>query len=1404
MKSPVQFHVITAVVAAFVLLAFLSCGHKGNRSDTNVGAPLAAPGQGRASTAPTIPLADVLKQIDAYPTPQGVNSETWTMLVTELKKQLVARSVDGKTLSVAVTGTENKVSDWKATYNASANTETYEWTQQLQGDYNGDGMVGITDLIPVAQLYGDTTNDKKVSSSARSWTTGELLGSRDDELGWLRWDYDAWDKIADGNGDKEVGIGDLQPIAQHYGEALSGYDVYFNGTKQYASGQSGSAPSILMPATLGTNISVTNPDLPRIYSITFGGTSGMMAMKRPSTTLPANGLVPISDSGAMCSSETWVNLLIDVTAVVAAGTRQVTYTPTVTPPGTYTYSWDFGDGSAVSTQQNPDHTFAQDGDYYVSVAVTGADAQAVKELPKLTLAVSAPWGPTSLGGTVSPTPPYDVTLTWNASTIPGVTYNIYYAATADSAFPARYNPAAPISSPTATITDADVPGAAQMFYRVTAVQTLPAGKLESDYSNEWHNVQGTDTIPPVWVGVPGILSAVPGDGTVTLTWGTAVDAQSPPVHYAVYWIADTGLTPAEFFNQATKISDAASPYVLGTHGGETLVNGTTYRFGVRASDSAAIPNEDGNLVTLKATPSKLANSPWPKFHHDQFNTGRSPYVGAQTNALKWWFGQGNSVGGPAIAADGTIYIGGFSNNLYALNPTDGSVKWASAMGGWVFGSPAIGADGTIYVGCWDNKVYALNPADGSVKWTHTTGGIVQGSPAIGADGTIYVSSNDWNVNALNPADGSVKWTCATGGELACCPAIGADGTIYVGTDGKTVHAINPSDGSIKWTRTTSDMVWSSAAVGIDGTVYAGSEDGNIYALNPTDGSIKWTHAIDTAGAKLDSSPAIGTDGTVYVGGTKVYALNPGDGNPKWTYTTGVGTGGEVTSSPAIGGDGTVYIGSLNGKFYALNAADGSVKWAFGTSGPVISSPAIAPDGTVYVGSGDGRFYAFGPGAATYTVSGTVTLSGNGFSGVTMTLTPPGEGLATTQADGKFTIGGLVNGGPYTVTPSKNGYLFTPPCRNVTVSNANSTGLDFTATPGVRTLANSAWPRFHGNAKSTGLSANVGAQTNTAKWTFSTGSNFCASPAIGADGTVYVGDSFWSVYAVNPVDGSVKWAQGAGGPVHKPPAIASDGTIYVGGGNGAVYALNPADGSIEWMRSIGPNVDSSPGIGVDGTVYIGSYDGKVYALNPGDGSVKWTYTTGGQVESSPAIGADGTVYIGSNHSNVYALNPTDGSVKWTYTTGGGVGGSPAIGADGTVYIGSHDQNVYALNPADGSVKWSYGTGASVASSPAIAADGTVYIGSDDYNVYALNPTNGSVKWTHTTGGMVGSSPAIGADGTVYVGSCDFNMYALNPGDGSVKWSYLTSGRIDVSNSPAIGADGTVYVGSYDGNLYAFGP
>ena len=359
------------------------------------------------------------------------------------------------------------------------------------------------------------------------------------------------------------------------------------------------------------------------------------------------------------------------------------------------------------------------------------------------------------------------------------------------------------------------------------------------------------------------------------------------------------------------------------------------------------------------------------------------------------------------------------------------------------------------------------------------------------------------------------------------------------------------------------------------------------------------------------------------------------------------------------------------------------------------------------------------------------------------------------------------------------------------------------------LAESPWPMFRHDPQRTGRSRFSGPEAPIERWRFVAGGQVRSSPAIGADGTIYVGSDDNRLYAISR-HGSLKWSFLTGGPVESSAAVGDDGTIYIGSLDGNVYAIGP-NGTESWTFPTGSGISSSPVIGPGGIIYINS-GGVLYAINP-DGTEKWTFSIGQSLFSFPAIGADGTIYVGGqifvgygSWPHVFAINP-DGTRQWALISFGGMPFAPAVGSDGTIYVSLLGDTVQAISPG-GTTKWEFRTGGvRFTSSPAIGADGTIYVGARENRLYAINP-DGTERWRFATSGRVESSPAVGADGTIYFGSGedtstglgDNRVYALNP-DGSEKWAFETGG--EVGSSPAVGHDGAVYVGSEDGTLYAIG-
>ena len=87
--------------------------------------------------------------------------------------------------------------------------------------------------------------------------------------------------------------------------------------------------------------------------------------------------------------------------------------------------------------------------------------------------------------------------------------------------------------------------------------------------------------------------------------------------------------------------------------------------------------------------------------------------------------------------------------------------------------------------------------------------------------------------------------------------------------------------------------------------------------------------------------------------------------------------------------------------------------------------------------------ASGGTGSSWSISG--TISGAGGNGATVTLSSGTTTIATTTASGAGAYSfNNVNNGNFTVTPTNSGFTFTPLSQNVTVNNANLTGVDFTS------------------------------------------------------------------------------------------------------------------------------------------------------------------------------------------------------------------------------------------------------------------------------------------------------------------------------------------------------------------------
>jgi len=310
----------------------------------------------------------------------------------------------------------------------------------------------------------------------------------------------------------------------------------------------------------------------------------------------------------------------------------------------------------------------------------------------------------------------------------------------------------------------------------------------------------------------------------------------------------------------------------------------------------------------------------------------------------WQFACEDEIRASPTVHGGTLYIGAYDNNLYALDAETGKFLWKYATEGGIASSPCVGG-GRVFFGSEDRLLYAVNADTGRLVWTCPTRGRIYSSPQV-QFGHVFIGSDDHRLYAVSLANGRVAWSFEAEAEIRSTPAIGPD-AIYFGDESGSVYAVGVS-GKLMWRFRSRRAVTSSPLLTRE-LIYVGSQDWYVYALDLRSGWAVWRYR--TAGAVI-SSPVI-EGSTVYIGSAdgEVYALDASSGYLVWRYKTG----GQVTSSPAVY-KGTVYVGSVDGYLYSLDAATGQLRWRFQTNGPVVSSPRVVDD-IVYVGSIDHYVYA---------------------------------------------------------------------------------------------------------------------------------------------------------------------------------------------------------------------------------------------------------------------------------------------------------------------------------------------------------------------------------------------------------------------------------------------------------------
>jgi len=352
-------------------------------------------------------------------------------------------------------------------------------------------------------------------------------------------------------------------------------------------------------------------------------------------------------------------------------------------------------------------------------------------------------------------------------------------------------------------------------------------------------------------------------------------------------------------------------------------------------------------------------SSWTTFQANPQRTGQSTLQGPQDKPailLNVTLLSLQSV--PILGLTSTIYVPS-SNKLYGLNGLNGNKIFETTFNVSVSltdGFPTIGSDGTVYTPSTEgNSIYAINGTDGKLKWSWGSDAPVTSTPLHDdTNGALYVSTNGW-IFALNTSKTpeTLLWKTQINNAskpVSYNPSLGFNNSIVVGTSAGAVIALDHETGDVLWTFENSllDDVNTYAAIGPNGTVYVfGSPNSfakhaSVYALNGETGKVIWTSDSESSS---EFSVSVGSNGLLYVVNGGFYALEQKNGKVQWKTSL------DNCHSPAVvGSDETVYV-NCDGHVVAISGKDGKSSWSYEVKGFSISGLSIGTDEILYVSYG---------------------------------------------------------------------------------------------------------------------------------------------------------------------------------------------------------------------------------------------------------------------------------------------------------------------------------------------------------------------------------------------------------------------------------------------------------------------
>ncbi len=286
-------------------------------------------------------------------------------------------------------------------------------------------------------------------------------------------------------------------------------------------------------------------------------------------------------------------------------------------------------------------------------------------------------------------------------------------------------------------------------------------------------------------------------------------------------------------------------------------------------------------------------------------------------------------GGGVSYDSGRVYATNGGGFAAALNADTGASIWQVRPGGPLRGAPTIAND-NVYVVSQDNQLYALNPADGALRWTgagtvEIAGVFGSGAPAA-AQGTVVAGFSSGELNAYRYENGRSLWqdalartsistTVTSMSDIDAAPVIDMGRVYAVGHGGRMV-ALELTSGQRIW---EINVAGSSTPWVAGGWIFVVTDEGKLLCIARDTGKVRWMTQLRRYRKPEKKEGPIGWVGPILAGDRLILAnslgelvnISPLDG----AVQTTIATGRPVSLAPIVANN-TLYVLHDNGELSA--------------------------------------------------------------------------------------------------------------------------------------------------------------------------------------------------------------------------------------------------------------------------------------------------------------------------------------------------------------------------------------------------------------------------------------------------------------------------------------------------------